>query len=238
MDNPTSTAADIARLSIPRPARLRYPGFFMTFEGMDGSGKGTQIDMLVGRLRSRGRDVAVNREPGGTLIGREIRAILLHAANTHIEPTAELLLYFASRAQAVEEVILPALKEGKIVISDRFTDSTAVYQGAARGLGPGVVELLDAVSCRGLSPDLTILLDIDPDLAIARAAARNEESENTETRLDDESREFHVKVRDGYLALAAAHPERISVVDGGREAMVVAAEIVRIVEERIGRARA
>ncbi|MDZ7640315.1 MAG: dTMP kinase [Bryobacterales bacterium] len=214
----------------PRPA---YPGFFVTFEGMDGSGKGTQIDLLVKSLQSEGIEAVVNREPGGTIIGRQIRAILLDAANTHLQPTAELLLYFASRAQAVEEVILPALQSGKVVISDRFTDSTAVYQGAARGLGPDVVALLDAVSCQGLVPDLTILLDIDLDTSIARAAARNAESGSKETRLDEESRDFHAKVREGYLALAAAHPARIRIVNGNRRPPQIADELQALLRQSL-----
>lgn len=223
-----AAAARAGLLCAARPPRPAYPGYFVSFEGTDGSGKGTQIDLLVERLRRQGREVVVNREPGGTLIGRQIRAILLDAANTHLRPAAELLLYFASRAQAVEEVILPALQAGKVVITDRFTDSTTVYQGAARGLGPEVVELLDALSCQGLTPDLTVLLDIDLDTGIARAAARNAESGSTETRIDEESREFHAKVREGYLALAQAHPERIRVVNGNRDAESIAEEIAEM----------
>lgn len=228
-----AAAARAGLLCVSRPPKPPYPGCFITFEGMDGSGKGTQIDRLVEHFRRNGQQPVVNREPGGTLIGKQIRAILLDAANTHLQPTAELLLYFASRAQAVEEVILPALSSGKVVISDRFTDSTTVYQGAARGLGPEIVDLLDGVSCQGLVPDLTILLDIDLETAMARAAARNAESGSRETRLDEESREFHAKVREGYLALAAAHPERIRVVDGKRPPEVVAEEVARLVAERI-----
>jgi dTMP kinase len=239
MANPAvfAAAARAGLLCVAKPPKPSYSGQFITFEGMDGSGKGTQIDLLTARLRGGGVEAVVNREPGGTLIGRQIRAILLDAANTHLQPTAELLLYFASRAQAVEEVILPALRQGKVVISDRFTDSTTVYQGAARGLGPEVVDLLDGVSCQGLVPDLTILLDIDLDAALARAAARNAESGSRETRLDEESREFHAKVREGYLALAASHPQRIRVVDGKRPPEAVAEEIARIVGERIASAR-
>lgn len=233
-DAALATARRAGLLCAARPARPAYPGFFVTFEGMDGSGKGTQIDLLLPHLRTQGREVVVNREPGGTLIGRQIRRILLDAANTNLQPTAELLLYFASRAQAVEEVIIPALNEGKVVISDRFTDSTTVYQGAARGLGPEVVELLDAVSCQGLVPDLTILLDIDVDISIARAATRNAESGSTETRLDEESREFHAKVREGYLALAAAHPERIRVVNGNRDPRRIANEVAELVDAEVG----
>ncbi len=203
-----------------------HPGFFLSFEGMDGAGKGTQIDLLVDTLTKLGLTPVVNREPGGTLIGQQIRAILLHAANTHLYPTAELLLYFASRAQAVEEVILPALRYGKLVISDRFTDSTLVYQGIARGLGAEVVLQLDAISCRGLTPDFTILLDIDPTTSLARAANRNQATASTETRLDDESKEFHTRVRGGYLALANACPDRIVVVDGNRPPEDVANAII------------
>lgn len=231
-----AAAARAGLLCASRPPRPAYPGYFVSFEGTDGSGKGTQIDLLVERLRRQGREVVVNREPGGTLIGKQIRAILLDAANTHLRPAAELLLYFASRAQAVEEVILPALQAGKVVITDRFTDSTTVYQGAARGLGPEVVELLDALSCQGLTPDLTVLLDIDLDTSIARAAARNAESGSTETRMDEESREFHAKVREGYLALAQAHPERIRVVNGNRDAESIAGEVAALLPAVLPRA--
>lgn len=203
----------------PMPAARAQGGYFLSFEGMDGSGKGTQIALLADALRARGIDAVIHREPGGTLIGQQIRAILLDAANTHLLPTAELLLYFASRAQAVDEVILPALGQGKLVIADRFTDSTLVYQGVARGLGADVVRQLDAIACRGLSPDLTILLDIDPATSLARALARNQAEASNETRLDEESREFHSRVREGYLALAHEFPERIVVVEasGARE---------------------
>ncbi len=211
-----------------------YPGFFVTFEGVDGSGKGTQIELLVERFRHDGIDAIVNREPGGTVIGQQIRAILLDAANTHLLPTAELLLYFASRAQAVEEVILPSLLAGKVVISDRFTDSTLVYQGAARGLGAEVVERLDAISCQGLRPDLTVLLDIDLDTSLSRASARNQRSGSRETRLDEESREFHSKVREGYLALAAAQPERVRLVDGRGTPDSIAFDVYKLIRETMG----
>lgn len=213
-------------MSKPSPVhRLSYPGFFLSFEGMDGAGKGTQIDLLLETLASQGISAVVNREPGGTLIGRQIRSILLDAANSHLLPTAELLLYFASRAQAVEEVILPALRAGELVITDRFTDSTLVYQGLARGLGTDVVYRLDGISCLGLSPDLTILLDIDPSTSLARTTARNAATASTETRMDEESREFHARVREGYLQLASANPERVVVVDGSRSPEQAAATI-------------
>lgn len=210
-----------------------YPGFFLSFEGIDGAGKGTQIDLLAETLGAMGLPPVVNREPGGTVIGQQIRSILLDAANTHLKPTAELLLYFASRAQAVDEVILPALAAGELVISDRFTDSTLVYQGIARGLGAEVVLQLDAISCRGLTPDLTILLDIDPETSLARAASRNQATASTETRLDDESKDFHTRVRGGYLALANACPERILVVDGSGSPKEVANAIFELLLPRL-----
>src|SRR5580698_3021957 len=155
-------------------------GLFITFEGPDGSGKSTQARMLAERLRREGHDVLESVEPGGTPIGREIRRILLDPANRELTPTAELLLMFAARAQNVEQWILPALAEGKIVISDRFTDSSIAYQGAGRGLGRGTVLELDGIACQGLVPDLTLCIDIDSETGLARAQSRG----GVETRLE------------------------------------------------------
>jgi dTMP kinase len=184
-------------------------GVFITFEGMDGSGKSTQLRRLAERLRGMGRAVLETAEPGGTAIGRKIRQILLDAANHELSPTAELLLYFASRAQNVEETIRPALDRGEIVLADRFTDSTLAYQGCGRGLGAEAVRALDRVACRGLRPDLTLLLDIGPETSLARARARNIAETSAETRMDEQSAEFHRKVYEAYQALAASEPERI-----------------------------
>ena len=189
-------------------------GLFLTFEGMDGSGKTTQMRRLAGRLRAQGRTVLETAEPGGTAIGRKIRQILLDAANQELSPSAELLLYFASRAQNVDELILPALGRGEIVIADRFTDSSLVYQGCGRGLGAEAVLALDRVACRGLRPGLTVLVDIDVETSLARAHSRNAAKPVGETRIDEESVEFHRKVYDAYQALAAREPERIKKVDG------------------------
>jgi dTMP kinase len=189
-------------------------GRFITFEGIDGSGKTTQMRLLVQRLQTQGRDVLEAVEPGGTPVGRQIRHILLDAANQDLRPTTELLLYFASRAQNVEQCILPALAAGKIVVCDRFTDSTLAYQGYARGLGAETVLALDRIACRGLAPDLTLLIDLDLDTALARAHKRNAGGATDETRMDDQSREFHQKVRDAYLALAKQHAGRFRVIDG------------------------
>lgn len=193
---------------------MRARGLFITFEGMDGSGKTTQMRRLGERLRTRGRPVLETAEPGGTAIGRMIRGILLDARNQDLSPSAELLLYFASRAQNVDECILPALDRGEVVLADRFTDSTLAYQGCGRGLGAEAVMALDRIACRGLKPDLTLLVDIDVETSLARAHARNREAAGAETRMDEQSLDFHRKVHHAYRALAEREPERIKTVDG------------------------
>jgi len=181
---------------------------------MDGSGKTTQMHRLAARLRSMGRTVLETAEPGGPPIAMKIRRILLDAANQELSPVTEILLYFASRAQNVDEWIVPALARGEIVLSDRFTDSSLVYQGGGRNLGPEAVAALERIACRGLKPDLTLLVDVDAESSLARARARNAAAPHCETRLDDESIEFHRAVWDAYHALAAAEPERVKIVDG------------------------
>ncbi len=189
-------------------------GPFITLEGMDGSGKTTQMRRLAARLRARGRTVVETAEPGGTAIGQKIRHILLDANNQELSPSAELLLYFASRAQNVDQTIQPALARGEIVLADRFTDSSLVYQGCGRGLGAETVLALDRVACRGLKPDLTLLVDIDVETSLARAHARNSAQPNSETRMDEQAVEFHRKVYEAYQALAAREPGRIRRIDG------------------------
>jgi len=193
---------------------VNSPGLFITFEGMDGSGKTTQMHRLAARLRAMGRTVVETAEPGGPPIAQKIRRILLDSAHQELSPTTELLLYFASRAQNVDEWILPALRRGEVVLSDRFTDSSLVYQGCGRGLGAEAVLALDRIACRGLKPDLTILVDVDPEASLARARARNLAEPHCETRMDDQSPEFHRKVYDAYRALAAAEPARVKIIDG------------------------
>ena len=189
-------------------------GLFLTFEGMDGSGKTTQLRRLATHLRALGRTVLETAEPGGTAIGRKIRQILLDAGNQELSPSAELLLYFASRAQNVDESILPALDRGEIVLADRFTDSTLAYQGCARGLGTDLVLDLDKIACRGLQPDLTLLLDISPTDSLARARARNSAATSDETRMDEQGLEFHRKVYEAYQALLVREPGRVKRIDG------------------------
>jgi dTMP kinase len=208
-------------------------GIFITFEGIDGSGKTTQLRLLADRLRNAGRSVVEAVEPGGTEIGRQIRAIVLDGRNTQLTPRAELLLYFASRAQNVEEVIRPALAAGHIVLCDRFTDSTLVYQGYGRGLGAEVVLALHQIACQGLQPDLTVFVDIDLDESLARARGRNVTSSSSETRLDDESREFHQRVRDAYLDLAAREAHRFIVIDGAAGVDEVAERVWKEVARRV-----
>jgi dTMP kinase len=172
-------------------------------------------------------------EPGGTETGRQIRRILLDPANSAIQPRTELLLYFASRAQNVDEVIRPALDSGSIVLCDRFTDSTLVYQGCGRGLEPSVVLDLDRIACQGLRPETTILIDIDLETSLSRAKRRNERYGQSESRIDDESSAFHENVRKGYLALAAAEPTRFIVIDGRASIGEVARQIREAVQHLV-----
>lgn len=181
---------------------------FISFEGPDGSGKTTQLRLLAKRLREQGVTVVESAEPGGTRIAQQIRAILLDPANEEMSAAAELLLYFAARAQNVAQVIRPALARGEVVLSDRFTDSTLAYQGAGRKLGRDVVLQLHDIVCSGLQPDLTICLDLPISDALRRVINRTGVD-----RLDAEAVEFHERVRQEYLRLAAAEPDRIVVVD-------------------------
>jgi dTMP kinase len=202
---------------------IKRRGVFITFEGGDGCGKSTQMRMLAERLRSEGRSVLETVEPGGTRIGDQIRRILLDSANQDLRATPELLLYFASRAQNVEELILPALDQGTIVLSDRFTDSSMAYQGYGRGLGEDAVLALDRIACHGLMPDVTILIDIDIETSLARA--RERKLSETETRMDEQALEFHHRVRQAYKRMAGREPRRFRVIDGRANIEKVAAAV-------------
>jgi dTMP kinase len=204
---------------------MQKGGRFITFEGIDGSGRSTQMRILAKHLRSEGRDVLEAVEPGGTPVGSQIRRILLDSANQDLRPTTELLLYFASRAQNVEQCILPGLSAGKIVLCDRFTDSTLAYQGYARGLGEETVLTLDRIACHGLSPDLTLLVDLDLETGLSRAQVRNTGAAGSETRMDDQAIEFHRKVRAAYLDLAKKYAGRFRVIDGRGTPESVAARV-------------
>jgi len=193
-------------------------GKFVTFEGLDGSGKSTQIAKLARTLRARGASVAITREPGGTATGERIREVILHSGTSGLSPQAEMALMFASRAQHLHEVILPALAEGRIVLCDRFTDSTEAYQGGGRKLGSKAVLQLHELLCGNLQPDLTILLDNEVGVTVERARRRNrhhkqKRPEKDENRFEQESRAFFGRVRQAYLAIAAREPQRVHVVD-------------------------
>jgi dTMP kinase len=184
---------------------------------------------LAARLRGLGRTVLETAEPGGTPIGTKIRRILLDAANQELSPTTEVLLYFASRSQNVDEWILSALDRGEIVLADRFTDSSLVYQGCGRGLGEPTILELERIACRGLKPRLTLLVDIDAETSLARAHARNLAQPHCETRMDDQSLEFHRKVYQAYHALAAREPGRVKLVDGRADVDTIERQVWSIV---------
>lgn len=206
------------------------PGTFITFEGPDGSGKTTQMRILAGRLRGRGREVVETQEPGGTNIGLQIRSILLNAENRNLCPVAEMLLYFAARAQNFDERILPAWDRGAVVLSDRFTDSTLAYQGGGRELGPDVVMQLHNIACHGLQPDLTVCIDVDAGTGLERAKARTGAKAD---RMEEQTIEFHQRVREIYLDLARQYPERIKIIDGRGGIEAVAERVWEVVKDRV-----
>jgi dTMP kinase len=187
---------------------------FITFEGIEGCGKTTQIRLLARKLEVRGLAVILTFEPGGTKIGNTIRTILLDSKNTHLAPLTELLLYEADRAQHMAEVIEPALAEGKWVLSDRFYDATLVYQGLARGQDMSLIRMLNEEVTGQLRPDRTFLLDCPVEIGLNRALKRNDSlALNGQARFEQEKTAFHQKVRQGYLDLANAFPERFAVID-------------------------
>ena len=205
-------------------------GAFITFEGPDGSGKSTQMRLLADRLRKNGREVVETQEPGGTEIGLQIRSILLNAENHKLCPVAEMLLYFAARAQNFDERILPAWEKGAVVLSDRFTDSTLAYQGGGRELGRDVVMQLHNIACHGLQPDLTICIDIDTLVGLQRVRTR---SEGTRDRMEEQAIEFHKRVREIYLELGRQYPKRIKIIDGNGRMEDVAERVWRVVEAHV-----
>jgi dTMP kinase len=199
-------------------------GIFVTFEGIEGCGKTTQVELLKRYLEARGHEVVVTREPGGCFIGEKIRKILLDPENRGMTALTELLLYEASRAQHVADVIEPALEEGKTVISDRFYDASTAYQGYARGLGADRVNELNLVATGGLRPDLTIVLDLPASEGLRRLGRDLD-------RIESEALDFHEKVRNGYIEIAGNDPERVKVVSSAGDLDNTAAEITGIVDE-------
>lgn len=209
---------------------MKGKGAFLSFEGIDGSGKTTQLERLTAHLRGLGREVIVAQEPGGTRIGLEIRRLLLDSLNFDLKPTTELLLYFASRAQNIEEVIRPALEKGIVVIADRFTDATVAYQGYGRGLGVEAVRSIERFACGGVKPNLTLWLDIDPAVGISRALNRNSSAAEDESRMEHENFAFFAKVRRGYQELKQAEPARIRRIDASGSVDEVESRIREVVD--------
>ena len=211
-------------------------GTFITFEGIEGSGKSTQISLLHEHLAAQGKQAVLTREPGGTAIGDRIRRILLDPEHRALDPAAELLLYAASRAQHLATVIRPALADGKIVLCDRFSDATLAYQGYGRGLSIPMIEELDRMVTGALRPDLTLLFDIDARTGLARARGRNaDRGLHREARFENEDIAFHTRVRDGYYYLAHRDPDRIRLVNASRTPKEVQEEVRRIVDELLMR---
>ena len=213
-------------------------GKFITFEGLDGSGKSTQVEKLARSLRAHGVSVTITREPGGTSAGEKIRDVLLHSATSGLSPLAEMALMFASRAQHIHEVILPALAEGRVVLCDRFTDSTEAYQGGGRKLGSKPVLQLHEILCGNLQPDLTILLDNEVSFSVERARRRNRKQKNSraekdENRFEQENRAFFGRVRGAYLAIAAREPHRVQVINARGTPGETHAAIMELVRKKL-----
>jgi len=219
-------------------------GKFITFEGLDGTGKSTQMRKLAVVLRAAGHKVVETREPGGTATGEKIRRVLLDSATEGLSPLAEMALMFASRAQHIAEVIQPALTQGQIVLCDRFTDSTEAYQGSGRKLGSEAVLELHRVLCRDLQPDLTILLDSDPAMSVGRARRRNQrvfhgasksvgKHHSDENRFEQQNRAFFSRVHEGYRAIAAREPQRVVAVDASGTPGQTHQRIVDVVHKKL-----
>ncbi len=210
-------------------------GLFVTFEGLDGCGKSTQLERLATVLRIRGMPVITTREPGGTASGERIRQLLLDVRTSGLDSRAELALMFASRAQHLREVILPALAAGQVVLCDRFTDSSEAYQGGGRKLGSAVVLELHRLLCDGLQPDLTILMDSDVAASVERARRRNREKPTdvaNESRFESENRAFFTRVHNAYLEIAKREPQRVVIVNARGTAEQSHAKIVELVFAR------
>jgi len=202
-------------------------GTFITFEGIDGSGKSTQLRLLANFLKTNGCDVLLTREPGGTPVGNRLRAALLDAQE-EVDPLAELLVFAADRAQHVRRVLRPALESGQVVFSDRYADATVAYQGAGRGFSPELIAEIVELATQGLKPDLTVLFDLSVDDSTARTRRRSNGKQKGD-RLDAENDEFHARVREAYLRLARAEPDRVKIVDTNHPVEVTHERVKEIV---------
>lgn len=202
---------------------------FITIEGLEGAGKTTQLKYVSEFLETNGYDHIITREPGGTRLGEAIREILFAPEKFDTNSTAELLLYFADRAQHINEMVIPMLAAGKIVVSDRYYDATFAYQGAAKGLESSLIKSLHILTCGNLEPDFTFLLDLSPDEGRSRVWKRK----NKKTRFAKEEKSFHEKVRKGYLNLAKLEPERVIVIDGSKNEIAVKNKIIEELLKRL-----
>ncbi len=200
-------------------------GKFITIEGTDGSGKSTQIELLMDYLRKKGADVIFTREPGGTQISEKIREIILDVDNSEMTGITEALLYAAARSQHVEEKIIPAIEAGKIIICDRFVDSSIAYQGAARGLGAEKIMGINEAALHGIMPDMTLFFDLSPEKGILR-----KKNERALDRLEKEKMDFHEKVYEGYKNLCKKYPERIKPIDADRSIDEVHSEVIEVID--------
>jgi dTMP kinase len=230
--DPESPAGEIQKVL---DKDLKRRGIFITFEGVDGSGKSTQHRRLVEFLRGKGLPAVSTREPGGTPIGEKIRSILLGSSTKGLAPLAELALMYAARAQHLEEVVRPALARGEIVISDRYNDASLAYQGYGRQLGAAAVKAIDRVICGTTQPDLTLVLDLPPRQALQRATGRDRALKSASRRFEAESLEFHERVRKGYLAIARREPRRVKVIRADRRPGEIEKEIQGIVRGVLAR---
>lgn len=203
---------------------------FITLEGIEGSGKTTQIKNIIAMIRTRGFECFTTREPGGTRIGGQIRRILLDPANADLDPGAELMLYVADRIQHLNSVIYPQLRAGKAVLCDRFFDATLVYQGYARGYDLETIRSLHGLVCDDIQPDLTLLLDLSAHQGLERAWSRIGDNRDQDTRFEQENLAFHQKVREGYLDLARQAPRRIRIIDASQTQDQVARDIEAVLE--------
>lgn len=208
------------------------PGKMISFEGSEGSGKSTQITRLAAHLQKMGREVISVREPGGTEIGEQIRNIIVHnSRGDEMCPETELLLFAAARAQLVREIIAPALVAGKIVLSDRFLDSSTVYQGIGRNLAPDPVQQINRFAVGNVMPDLTLVIDVPTEVSLARIRQR---ASDIPDRMERENIDFYHKVREGYLLLAKGMPERLAVIDGDTTEDAIEKKIWSVVKPRLG----
>ncbi len=208
---------------------------FITFEGCDGTGKSTQLRLLADYLGARGKSCVLTREPGGTPLGQHIRQVLLEVGDQPIGSPTELFLYLADRAQHVQEIIIPALEQEKIVLCDRHTDSTMAYQGYGRGIDLELLRRLNEMASQGVRPDLTFLLDCPVSIGLSRTAGRQARAAgvNAEDRFEKEKLDFHEKVRQGFLNLARAEPGRISIIGAAASVQEVFAAIKTIIDKKL-----